>query len=69
VLKDIPAFWWFTGFHPDYHHTTDTADKINYVKMAKILRLAYLTAWHFGDTDVEPVFVANPGNTQSSATQ
>ena len=69
VLKDIPAFWWFTGFHPDYHHTTDTADKINYVKMAKILRLAYLTAWHFGDADVEPVFVANPGNTQSIATQ
>ena len=61
VLKDIPAFWWFTGFHPDYHHTTDTADKINYVKMAKILRLAYLTAWHFGDTDAEPRFVANPG--------
>jgi acetylornithine deacetylase/succinyl-diaminopimelate desuccinylase-like protein len=69
VLKDIPAFWWFTGFHPDYHHTTDTADKINYVKMAKILRLAYLTAWHFGDADVEPVFVANPGNTQSSGRQ
>lgn len=69
VLKDIPAFWWFTGFHPDYHHTTDTADKINYVKMAKILRLAYLTAWHFGDADVEPVFVANPGAPQSSATQ
>ena len=66
VLKDIPAFWWFTGFHPDYHHTTDTADKINYVKMAKILRLAYLTAWHFGDADVEPSFVANPGAAVSS---
>jgi hypothetical protein len=61
VLKDVPAFWWFTGFHPDYHHTTDTAEKINYVKMAKILRLAYLTAWHFGDAEVEPAFVANPG--------
>ena len=66
VLKDIPAFWWFTGFHPDYHHVTDTADKINYIKMAKILRLAYLTAWHFGDTDVEPSFVANPGAAASS---
>jgi hypothetical protein len=69
VLKDIPAFWWFTGFHPDYHHTTDTADKINYVKMAKILRLAYLTAWHFGDADVEPVFVANPGTPQARLAQ
>jgi hypothetical protein len=69
VLKDIPAFWWFTGFHPDYHHTTDTADKINYVKMAKILRLAYLTAWHFGDAAEEPVFVANPGAPGSSITR
>ena len=59
VLHNIPAFWWFTGFHPDYHHTTDTADKIDYVKMAKILRLAYLTAWQFGD-GVTPVFVPNP---------
>jgi len=67
VLKDVPAFWWFTGFHPDYHHTTDTADKINYVKMTKILRLAYLTAWHFGDAEVEPAFVANPGAPQGGA--
>jgi hypothetical protein len=41
VLQNVPAFWWFTGFHPDYHHTTDTADKINYVKMSKILRLVW----------------------------
>ena len=60
VLHDIPAFWWFTGFHPDYHHTTDTYEKINYVKMAKILRLAYLTAFHFGDARETPHFVANP---------
>jgi hypothetical protein len=69
VLKDIPAFWWFTGFHPDYHHTTDTADKINYGKMAKILRLAYLTAWQFGDAEVEPAFVANPGASQGTTSE
>ena len=62
VLHDVPAFWFFTGFHPDYHHTTDTADKINYVKMAKILELAYLTAWKFGDAAVGPRFLANPGS-------
>jgi len=63
VLHDVPAMWWFTGFHPDYHHTTDTADKINYVKMAKILRLAYLTAWQFGDSAQTPKFVPDPGGT------
>jgi hypothetical protein len=60
VLHDIPAFWWFTGFHPDYHHTTDTFDRINYVKMAKILRLAYLTAFRIGDAKETPKFIANP---------
>jgi hypothetical protein len=60
VLHDVPAFWWFTGFHPDYHHTTDTYDRINYVKMAQILRLAYLTAFRIGDAKVTPEFVPNP---------
>ena len=60
VLKDVPAFWWFTGFHPDYHHITDTVEKIDYVKMRKILQLAYLSAWRFGDDAKTPVFVANP---------
>jgi hypothetical protein len=66
VLKNVPAFWWFTGFHPDYHHTTDTADKINYGKMAKILRLAYLTAWQFGDQAQPPRFVESPGRAASA---
>jgi hypothetical protein len=61
VLHDIPALWWFTGFHPDYHQTTDTVDKINFEKMAKILRLAYLTGWRFGDDARTPVYVASPG--------
>jgi hypothetical protein len=61
VLHNIPSFWWFTGFHPDYHHTTDTADKINYGKMAKILRLAYLTGYQFANQAAPPRFVANPG--------
>jgi Zn-dependent M28 family amino/carboxypeptidase len=60
VLKDIPAMWWFTGFHPDYHHTTDTADRINYAKMAKIVRLAYLSAWRFASDAAGPAFVADP---------
>jgi hypothetical protein len=61
VLKNVPAMWWFTGFHPDYHHTTDTAEKINYVKMAKILRLAYLTGYEFAGDNPAPKFVESPG--------
>jgi hypothetical protein len=58
LLHDIPAMWWFTGFHPDYHQVTDTADKINYAKMEKILKLAYLTGFDFADTAHPPKFFA-----------
>jgi hypothetical protein len=60
VLRDVPAFWWFTGFHPDYHHITDTAEKIDYAKMKKILDLAYLCAWRFANDPTVPRFVPNP---------
>lgn len=61
LLHNVPAFWWFTGFHPDYHHTTDTADKIDYLKMQKILRLGYLSAYEFADVLTPPQFIKNPG--------
>jgi hypothetical protein len=60
LLHNIPAFWWFTGFHPDYHHITDTVEKIDIVKMRKILQLAYLSAYRFAETAESPAFVANP---------
>ena len=60
VLHDIPAFWFFTGFHPDYHHITDTPDKIDYPKMLKILQLSYLSAWDFASQLGHPRFVADP---------
>lgn len=56
LLHDVPAVWWFTGFHPDYHQVTDTVEKINFDKMAKILKLAYLTAFEFGDAQNGPRF-------------
>lgn len=64
VLHNVPAFWWFTGFHPDYHHPSDTADKIDYPKMAKILKLAYLSAWQFADGSTPPRFVSHPSGQQ-----
>jgi Zn-dependent M28 family amino/carboxypeptidase len=60
VLHDVPAFWWFTGFHPDYHHVTDTVEKIDFAKMKKILEVAYLSAWRFANDASTPKFVANP---------
>ena len=60
ALHDVPAIWWFTGFHPDYHQPTDTVEKINFAKMEKILRLAYLTGWVFADEAKTARFLARP---------
>ncbi|MBZ5624483.1 MAG: M20/M25/M40 family metallo-hydrolase [Acidobacteriia bacterium] len=58
LLHDIPAVWWFTGFHPDYHQVTDTVEKINLEKMTKILKLAYLCGFDFADSPKPPRFQA-----------
>jgi Zn-dependent M28 family amino/carboxypeptidase len=60
VLHDVPAFWWFTGFHPDYDHLTDTVEKIDFPEMRRILDLAYLTAFRFADDANTPAFIPNP---------
>lgn len=54
LLHDIPAVWWFTGFHPDYHQVSDTVEKINFAKMEKILKLAYLSGFEFADEKNTP---------------
>ena len=41
----VPVVFFFNGVHPDYHRPTDTMDKINFDKMAKIGKLAMATAW------------------------
>ena len=64
VLRDVPAVWFNTGFHPDYHHTTDTVDKINFPKMARIIKLAYLALWRLGDDTAAPRFVSDPAGTR-----
>jgi Peptidase family M28/PA domain len=56
LLHDVPAIWWFTGFHPDYHQISDTVEKINFEKMAKIVRLAYLSGFEFADEQNPPRF-------------
>ena len=56
----IPSFFFFTGFHPDYHKTTDTADKINFEKMERVLKLVYLTAWEIAESSSKPGFQLPP---------
>ncbi len=49
--KDIPAIFFTGGEHSDYHKVTDSADKINNEKAAKISQLAYRTLIQIANDD------------------
>jgi Zn-dependent M28 family amino/carboxypeptidase len=57
LQKGIPSLFVHTGDHPDYHRPTDTADKINYPKMEKIVKLVYLAVEALGNSDKPPAFI------------
>ena len=42
----IPSIDFFTGVHGDYHTPQDTPEKLNYIKMTNIARLAFALAWN-----------------------
>jgi hypothetical protein len=45
----IPAIFYFSGVHEDYHRPTDTPDKIMFGKAVNIARLAFYTAWELAN--------------------
>ncbi|MDT0630385.1 M28 family peptidase [Rubrivirga sp. S365] len=51
---DVPFIFYFTGTHEDYHGVGDSADKIDYDRMAQIARLVFGTAWEIANADDRP---------------
>lgn len=58
----IPALHIFTGAHDDYHKPSDTADKINYEDLERVVRFASLLARRLRDLEERPAYaeVARP---------
>jgi len=54
-LHEIPVLFFFAGFHADYHRPTDTAEKLDYEKMARIARLAFRIGFRLAANNVWPV--------------
>jgi len=54
--KGIPIIYYFTGFHADYHAPTDTLEKIDYLKIEKVARTAFLTSWELANSKSRPRF-------------
>ena len=42
------------GIHPDYHTPNDDADRIEYEKMTRIVRLVHQTSWDVANSDERP---------------
>ena len=45
LQRGVPAVWFHTGLHPDYHTSNDRPEKINYEKMERIARLVHQVSW------------------------
>ncbi|HEY5618121.1 MAG TPA: M20/M25/M40 family metallo-hydrolase [Vicinamibacterales bacterium] len=52
----VPSLFFFTGSHPDYHKPSDTADKINYGDLDRIVAMAASVVRSVADTEEAPQF-------------
>jgi hypothetical protein len=55
--QDIPVLGFFTGYHEDYHKTTDTSDKCSPEGMTQISKLIFKIAWILAETENRPAFI------------
>ena len=53
--KGVPIAFFFTGFHPDYHRPSDTADKIDYGKLLRIATYVYDIGFTLAQSDTRPM--------------
>lgn len=56
VKQGIPAIFYFTGIHKDYHEPGDVPKKVLYSRMEKITRSIFATAYYLANRD-EPLVV------------
>jgi len=54
LQNGVPAVWFHTGLHPDYHRSGDTPDRIEYEKMTRIVRLVHRASWDLANADGRP---------------
>ena len=53
---DVPYVFFFTGTHPDYHQPSDTADKIQYEALVRIVETAADLTRSYADGGARPAF-------------
>jgi hypothetical protein len=54
LQNGVPALWFHTGLHPDYHTQYDRPERINYEKLERIARLVHHASWVLANQDARP---------------
>jgi S1-C subfamily serine protease len=57
LIGRVPALFFFSGLHGDYHKPSDTWDKIDAPAAAKVLELVAAVAGDLRDTSERPQFI------------
>ena len=52
--KGIPILFFTTGLHPDYHKVTDSPEKIDYAKLARISEYVWRVGLAVGNRTTRP---------------
>jgi hypothetical protein len=58
----IPIIFWFDGTGEDYHQQSDTVDKIDFDKLARVARLVYATGYRVANLDHRLKIGTNAGS-------
>lgn len=64
LQSGVPALFFHTGLHPDYHTSNDRPEKIHYAKMERIARLIHQASWDLAEAPNRP-HLEQPDSTQA----
>lgn len=53
----VPALWFHTGLHPDYHTIYDRPERIEYRKVERIARLVHQASWDLAQQTNRPAML------------
>ncbi|MFL5385136.1 MAG: M20/M25/M40 family metallo-hydrolase [Longimicrobiaceae bacterium] len=54
--KEVPAIFFFSGVHADYHRPSDEVAKIDFDKLTRIARMAFFVAWDVANAPARPTW-------------
>jgi Zn-dependent M28 family amino/carboxypeptidase len=54
LQRRVPALFFHSGLHPDYHTTNDRPERIDYNKVERVARLVHQLSWDLANRDGRP---------------